>query len=312
LVHVRTRPRRQVDRAVFRPPRALGVITGGAFCAWAVVGSGLAANVAVGAPAEFKTFLAWAAAAVFGALALVFANWTYGVASMAYTVDRSTLTITWGFRHVVVPIETIQRMVPGRTLDEAHVHGLNWWGVHVGSADVKRIGFTLFYSTHGTPDELLYIVTTGESYALTVLDQAGFAEEIQGRAAMGPVGTHAQRATARGIAAFPFWRDHVAMMCVAASAVVCAALSAYVYGRYPGLPAVVQMDFPAFGGVVRVGNKSELLRLVYAGVGVFVTNSALGLVVHAKERAAGLWLFASGGMIQAVLLGAAVLAFSRA
>jgi hypothetical protein len=102
------------------------------------------------------------------------------------------------------------------------------------------------------------------------------------------------------------------MMCVAASAVVCAALSAYVYGRYPGLPAVVQMDFPAFGGVVRVGNKSELLRLVYAGVGVFVTNSALGLVVHAKERAAGLWLFASGGMIQAVLLGAAVLAFSRA
>ena len=65
------------------------------------------------------------------------------------------------------------------------MQGLNWWGCHVGHADVKRLGYTLFYSTHSSPDELLYIHTTQESYALTVLDQAWFAEEVQARAGHG-------------------------------------------------------------------------------------------------------------------------------
>ena len=310
-MHSGPRPRRELDRVIVRPPRALGVIAGAGLAAWALVFAGLSARVAIGSPAEFKTFLAWLMAGLLVVMAALFANWAYGVYAMAYEIDRDTLTIRWGFREVVIPIDTVQRMVPGRTLDEPKVEGLNWWGCHVGAADVKRIGYTLFYSTHSSPDELLYVVTTEESYALTVLDQAMFAEEVQARAAMGPVLAHHQRSGATGIAAFPFWRDRVAIVATAFGAIACAVLCGYVYTRYPGLPSVIQLSFPALNGVVTVGDKSELLKLAYLGVGIFLTNSVLGILVHARDRASGLWLLASGGMLQAVLFAAAVLAFER-
>lgn len=296
----------------FRPPRALGVIVGGAIVVWALACSALAFSVAAGAPAEFKTFLAWVAGILLLFLAAVFTNWTYSLATLSYVITGDALIISWGFRRVVVPIQNVQRMVPGRTLDEPDVQGLNWWGCHVGSADVPRIGYTLFYSTHSSPDELLYVVTDGEAYALTVLDQAAFAEEVQARAALGPVLGAAQRATATGLAALPFWRDRVALMAAMLSVLACAGLVGYVFAAYPGLPQVVQFEFPDLDGIVRIGNKVELLRIAYLGAGITAANLVLGVLLHARERAAGLWLLASAGMLQVVLLSAALVAFEQA
>jgi hypothetical protein len=288
------------------------VIVGGAFTAWALVAAVLAASVALGAQAEFKTFLAWGVCAAAVALALLFGNWAYGLLSLSYVVDRDALTIHWGFRRIIVPIAAIQRMIPGRTLDVAHVKGLNWWGCHVGGAEVKRVGFTLFFSTHSTPDELLYLVTTGEAYALTVLDQAAFAEEVQARAALAPVEEYSHRSSAGGLAALPFWRDRVAMLVLLLGALACAVLGSYVFSRYPGLPNVVELSFPALGGIVRVGDKGELLRIAYLGAGILAFNAVVGIALHARERAAGLWLLAASVMLQAVLFGAALLAYARA
>lgn len=314
-MHAGTRPRHDVGSraAVFHPPRALGVIVGAGFTAWAFVGSALAFSVVAGAEVELKTFLGWLIGAALALLGLVFLNWTYSVWSLAYVLDDQALTLRWGFRRVIIPIETIQRMVPGRTLDEPHISGLNWWGCHVGSADVKRLGFTIFYSTHNAPEELLYVVTTDESYGLTVVNQAAFAEEIQGRAVIGAtIGVLPQRSAATGVAALPFWRDRVAIMAVTLSAMACVLMVGYVYAEYPDLPNVVQLTFPDLGGVVRVGDKGELLHIAWLGAGVFVLNSVIGILFHARERAAGLWLIASGGMLQLVLLAAAITAFERA
>ena len=48
------------------------------------------------------------------------------------------------------------------------------------------------------------------------------------------------------------------------------------------------------------------------GGGIVAVNLALGFVLHARERAAGVWLLASAALIQAVLLAAAIVAFDRA
>ncbi|MGE3075857.1 MAG: PH domain-containing protein [Dehalococcoidia bacterium] len=312
MVHAGTRARRSLGPVEFRPPRALGVIVGGGLSAWAFVAAVLAAGVAVGADAEFKTFLAWAVCAAACGLGLLFANWAYAVGTMSYVVDNEALTIHWGFRRIVVPIAVIQRMIPGRTLDIAHIKGLNWWGCHVGGAEVKRVGFTLFFSTHSTPDELLYLVTTAEAYALTVLDQAGFAEEIQARAALAPMDDFSHRSSAEGIAAMPVWRDRTAAIIFGIGALLSLVLGSYVFASYPGLPDVVELSFPALGGIVRVGDKGELLRIAYLGAGILGFNAVVGVLLHARERAAGLWMLAASGMLQAVLFGAAVLAFSRA
>jgi hypothetical protein len=40
-------------------------------------------------------------------------------------------------------------------------------------------------------------------------------------------------------------------------------------------------------------------------------NLAFGIILHARERAAGLWTFASAGLLQVVLLVAAIAAIER-
>lgn len=313
-MHAGSPPRTAIDYdgTVFRPPRALGAITGGGIAAWAAALALICVAIAWDAPAEFSTFLAWLAAAVLAVVALAFFHWTYSLATLSYIVTRDSLVITWGFRRVVIPVENIQRMVPGRTVDHPHVDGVNWWGCHIGLADVRRIGYTLFYSTHSADDELLYVVTDGEAYALTVIDQAAFAEAIQARAALGPLDYSMHRAVATGMAALPFWRDHVAVIAASVAGVACAALAGYVFATYPGLPNVVQIAYPDLGGIVRVGDKSEFLRITQIGFGILLLNVVLGVLVHSRERAAGLWLLGSAAILQGILLVAAVAAFQQA
>lgn len=307
-MHPGPRTRNPVAPTVFRPPRALGVIIGSAFAGWGLVFGLLAARLAANSAVEFKTFLAWSAAAVLFLAAAGFFYWTINLVSLRYLIGDGALTIVWGARRVIIPVNSIQRIVPGRTLEEPHVSGLNWWGCHIGSAEVKRVGFTLFYSTHGTSDELLYLVTTDESYALTVHDQAAFAEQVQGRASLALATSTVQRSEATGIASLPVWRDRSALTAVLVSAVMTAALWAYLFWVYPGLPSVLQLSFPEPGAVARVGSRSALLAPAYLGAGILAVNTVVGIAVHARERAAGLWLLASGGLLQAVLLAAAVVA----
>lgn len=313
MVHAGTHPRRELTATIVRPPRAMGVIIGGAFAAWAAAVAVIAVNIAWGASPEFKTFLAWLVAAGALLLAALFAAWSYAVGSLAYVIRPDVLEIRWGWRRVVVPIASIQRLVPGRTLDPPEVQGLNWWGCHVGSGDVKRVGYTLFYSTHATPEELLYVVTDGEAYGLTVQDQAAFAEAIQARAALAPVEERGeQRSLGVGPAALPLWQDRVALWAVGIGGALCALVCGYVFASYPSLPEVVELSFPALGGIVRVGDRSELLDIAYLAAAVYAGNVVAGTALHAFERAAGLWLFASGALLQGVLLAAALIAFAQA
>lgn len=310
-MHASPRPRRPLGRAVFRPPRALGVITGGALAAWALVFALLATVAAAGAPAEFKTFLAWVVASVLFALAVLFGYWAYCLWTLTYTIERAALAIRWGFRTVLVPIDSIQRMVPGRTLTLGKVRGITWWGCHVGEVSIPRIGPTLVFSTHSAADEVLYILTGQNAYALTVLDQASFAEEIQQRAAMGPVIGRPPVSSISGVGSLSFWTDRVLIGGTALAALVCVILVGYVFSRYPGMPEVVPLNFPSFGGVARAGNKSEILRVAYLGAGILGANVVLGALAHHRERAAGVWLVATAVILQAVLLGAAIVAISR-
>ena len=290
----------------------MGAAVGIGAALWTLVMAALALSVGLTGPAEFKTFLAWLAAGALIVLTGTLLNWTYGVISLAYIVDSEEITVRWGFRRVVIPLETILRIVPGRTLDPARVHGLNWPGCRIGHADIPHIGYTLYYATNRKQDELLVLHTTQEAYAFSVLDQAAFAENVQARMAVTPLEQpHLQHAEATGISAIPFWRDPIAIASALLAVAACALLAGFVSFRYPGLPDVIQLNFPRFGALVRVGDKSEILKIVYLGVGVLVANLVVGVAVHARERAAGLWLLISGGILQAILIGAAILAIER-
>ncbi len=287
------------------------MFVGAAIAAWALAIAAFAIVIAAISEPELSTFIAWCISAIAICLAVLFIYWTYSLASLRYLVDRDAVTIRWGFHQVVVPIDAVIRLVPGRTIDPTRVSGLNWWGCHIGTADVKRVGYTLFYSTHSHADEILYLVTREESYALTVPDQAAFAEEIQDRAAMGPLRHVDHRSRVTGVAALPFFHDRLAMATAAFGVIPAVALCGYLFWAYPGLPNVIQIAFPSLGSVVRVGDKSALLKIAYLGLAILAMNSLLGVILHTRERAAGIWLFSAGGLLQSILLGAAVVAIQR-
>ena len=153
----------------FKPPRAVGTLVGGGFAVWCFVVSlalvlrGLAADVSLGIVSLYGL------ATVFFFLGLLFVYWTYSLGTLRYGLDRNALSITWGDIRQVVPISQIERLVPGRELENPHIAGVSWLGHHVGRSEVEGgIGNTLFYSTHRSPEDLLYVVTPTQSYAISV------------------------------------------------------------------------------------------------------------------------------------------------
>jgi PH (Pleckstrin Homology) domain-containing protein len=293
----------------FRPPRALGTMFGGGIAAWCFILTaalsvrGATLDIALGTIALYVT------ATVFFFIGVLFAYWTYSLGTMRYVLDRNVLTITWGDIRQLVPMSQIERLVPGRELPAPHVAGVSWLGHHVGRAEVEGgIGAALVYSTHRTPDDLLYVVTANGSYAISVEDEVAFAEAVQAQQRLGSLVSVAQAPDRLYLAAQPFWEDRAAQLLALAAFGMFFTMFAYIYRQYPNLPASIALPFPQLSGVTRIGSKSELLKLPAAGIILLLVNLGIGFVAHSWERMVGYVLLIAAISAEAILLAAAIIA----
>ncbi|HYM15859.1 MAG TPA: PH domain-containing protein [Dehalococcoidia bacterium] len=293
----------------FRPPRTVGTLVGGSIAAWclivavALVVRGLTQDVAL------AVISLYVVASLFFFLALLFAYWTYSLGTLRYALDRNALTITWGDIRQMVPLSQIERLVPGRELPNPHIAGVSWLGHHVGHAGIDGgIGDTLFYSTHRSPRDLLYVVTPNQSYALSVDDEVAFAEAVQQQQRLGSLVAVPQAPERLYLAAQPFWEDRTAQVLAVAAIATFFVMFGYVYRQYPGLPPSIALSFPQLSGVTRVASKSELLKLPMTGVGLLLLNLGLGFVAHSWERMVGYVLLLAAIGAEGILLAAAIIA----
>ena len=293
----------------FRPPRMLGSLVGGALAAWcfivtaALVVRGVTIDINIGVIALYVV------ASIFFFMGLLFSYWTYSLGTLRYTLDRNALTIIWGDIRQMVPLSQIERLVPGRELHSPHVAGVSWLGHHVGHAQVEGgIGDTLFYSTHQSPADLLYVITPNQSYAISVDDEVAFAEAVQAQQRLGSLTAVPQAPERLYLASQPFWEDRAAQGLALTAFATFFAMFAYVYHQYPGLPASVALSFPHLNGVTRVASKSELLKLPMTGVGLLLVNLALGFIAHSWERMVGYVLLLAAIGVEGILLAAAIIA----
>jgi hypothetical protein len=295
----------------FRPPRAVGTVVGGILAAWcfavtiALSVRGATADVSLGIIALFVI------ATVFFFIGLLFVYWTYSLGTLRYTIDRNALTIAWGDIRQTVPLPQIDRLVPGRELPNPHVAGVSWLGHHIGRSRVEGgIGDTLFYSTHRSPADLLYIVTPSQSYAISVEDEVAFAEALQGQQRLGSLISVPQAPDRAYLAAQPFWDDRIAQLLALAAFAAFFAMFGYVYQQYPGLPETIPLSFPELNGVTRIGEKNELLKLPLTGIGLLLVNLALGFAAHSWERMVGYVLLVAAIGAECMLLAAAIIALN--
>jgi len=294
----------------YQPPRALGLLVGSALALWSagvayvLFAFALEAGVGVGA------LLSYTGAAVLTTLAILFGFWTHALATLSYGIDRNGLLITWGPTRQVVPLGDIERLVPGTAVGVPPIRGISWLGHHVGRGEIDRIGEVMFYSTHQGPEQVLYVMTSQRTYAISVEDPHAFAREIQLRQELGPTASVSPHVEREGTAAQPFWEDDRARVMVLGALGACLLLWIYVVQRYASLPPTLTVSFPpgASSGLVSLSGREALFALPRSATAILAINFAVGVVAHASSRVAGYILFGVAGLAQFAMLAGIALA----
>lgn len=243
------------------------------------------------------------------ALALV-AYWLYSLVSMRYIVNRNGLVITCGATKQIIPMTSIQQLIPGagRAL-EGRMQGIHWPGFWLGHGHLAGLGLTLFYATVPLEEQIL-VVTPTLTYAISPADKEAFTQAFEARRQLGPLKLWNQESQPARFATWNIWSDRPAHILLGLGLLLAAALFAYLCWRYPGLPATVPLHFDTTGAVDRSGARRSLFVLPVIGLLIWGANGVLGLILRSRERVAA-YLLWGGTLLAQVLLGLALSTLMR-
>jgi hypothetical protein len=294
----------------YQPSRALGLLVGTVLGLWTTAVGLVLLDNGISSGIGMEGVLSYSVALAAGGLALLFAFWTYSLATLSYALDRNGLAIVWGSTRQVIPLGAIERLVPGTSVGVPRVSGVSWWGHHVGRAEIDRIGEVLFYSTHQSAAQVLYVMTSERNYAISVDDPASFAQHIQLRQDMGPTTEVTHHVERTGSMMQSFWDDKVAITLVAVALLAGMAVWAQVALGYADLPTTLALHFPPteVTPIVTVVSRDAILELPRVASVVLVVNLVLGVLLHGWERLAGYVLFLAATAVQIALIAAYAIA----
>ena len=302
-----------------RPQRLPGMLVAAAA---ALLSLGLALALAVKGsswPISFPQFLAYTGAGLLAVLALVFAFWTYACASLRYRLDRSGLTINWGPLKHFVPLDRIKGLVQGRGEHRPRSRGLNWWGHHIGRGRAEGLGEVLFFSTHRSPEDLVYVRTADATYALSPHNPLRFmaeAERLQQAPRPGrepgqtPVRPGAVQRSF--LAAHPIWADRVAQWLAAAGVLLNLSLWGYLFAVYQDLSREIAIQFPPIGEITELHSRREIFKIPGTATALLAANLVAGLGFEWRERAATYLLLSGAVFLQVIFWIGAVIAVLNA
>lgn len=291
----------------FKPRRWLGVLVGLSVVAGSAFISVLMARRLAQEPLSLTTLAVGGITLALVIMALLFTYWCYGCFTLHYYLDRNRLTIRWAFIRQYIPLHLIQSLIRGEDLpNPSRIKGVSWPGHHVGIGWVEGLGDTLFYTTHRSLGELLYVVTPSMAYAISVIDPVEFASEIQKRKHLGPLEPSSTRARRWPLEALPFWRDPVVQSLLFIAFVLNLALFSYVFYLLPSLPTLTPTHLTPTGSVTQVGWRWELVTLPANAFFLLASDTFLGIFSHDKERLLTYLFLGTGLLIQVLFWVAAV------
>jgi hypothetical protein len=206
---------------------------------------------------------------------LVYALW-----SLRYHLHRDALTIFWGAIQHVIPMGSIREVVRGAELEgQIEVRGVRWPGHLLGRGQIEGVGPTRFYATEPATSQLL-VVTPPLAYGISPANAEGFLDAFEIRQRMGPLHLVSHEQRQPGFLSWPFWRDQLAHLSLGLGLLLNVALFGYLCWRYPALAQIDMFKLPAIG------------------LGVWIVNASLGVVIHARQRVAAHLLWAGAVAVQ--------------
>ena len=250
-------------------------------------------------------FLAFAiVVSIFAVVLMVY--WLYGLLSLSYILDRNGLVIRWGGLRKVVPMGTIERIVPAEALHvPMRFYGVAWPGYRVGRGYVKGLGSLRVYATGPLRNQLL-VITPSQIYGISPSNPQAFLADFDRRAGLGIVHRMEQITHRSAWASLPIWTDRQAQALIFAGFMINLWLVAYVCNAYPELPRILPLHFDSLGEVDRVGERAELFILPLIGWIVQMFDTLAGLLLHPRQTAGSYLLFVATILVQALLWAAVV------
>lgn len=264
-----------------------------------------------GWPISFPQFMAYAGAGMLAVVAALFAFWTWACAGMRYYLDRAGLTIHWGPIRHFVSIDRIEALSAGRGEHRPRISGLSWWGYHVGRGYVEGLGRVLFFSTHRSPEDLVYVRTPDATYALSPQDPGRFIAEARRFQSAGKP-SRPSGVERHPLSAHPLWSDGIAQTLALAAVLINVALWGYLFAVYPDLNNQITIEFPPLGDIATLHARSEILKIPATATAMLVVNLLAGLAFQRKERAATYLLLSGTIFFQTLFVVAAVIAVINA
>ena len=290
----------------YRPPNDLGLRIGGLLTLGALALALLLLALGVKRELGFTGWLAYCGAAVSVAVALLFGYWTWALETLTYHLDRNALLIRWGHTQQVIPLGSIERLVPASAVGLPQVRGVVWWGSQIGRGEVASLGSVLCYATDRAPEEMLYVVTPRQTYAISVTDPQEFARQVLIRQELGPTAQLEHQARRTGPQAL-LTDDRLGLaltgLAIAGGALVWLQLAL----RHGSVPATLPLHVLA-SEAADIVTRPALLEIGRSASVILVIGLVLGLLVHGRDRFAGRLVLAAAVVVQAIFLAATAIA----
>jgi len=227
--------------------------------------------------------------------------WYIGFLSLHYHMDRNALTIASTAGRQVIPLQMIQRIVPGSQLAiSQNFHGIGWPGYLKGTMRLKNLGPLLVHSTEPLERQLVVITDTA-CFGISPMRQQQFLEDFGVRRLLGPIREVKPMLERGRLTTWPIWRDRWLWVILLTALVANAALFGLIAERWAGLPERLPLHFDVQGMVDRIDAKEGLLVVPTIGALTLLVNTLLGGLLHRKERLASFLLAFSALGIQWVL-----------
>lgn len=286
------------------------ILLGGA-CGAAIIGMVLAFDRwcflrLLAAPVDLTLFFLAFALVLSVFFVTLMAYWLYGLLSLSYVLDRNGLVIRWGPLRQVVPMGSIERIVPAKA---AHARkwfcGVAWPGYRAGTGYIRDLAPLRVYATRSLRDQLL-VITPSQVYGISPGNPRAFLADFDVRARLGVVHQTEQITHRSRWASLPIWTDRWAQALIVAGFLINLWLFAYVCDAFPELPRILPLHFDRLGEVDRVGARTELFRLPFIGWIAQIFDTLAGLLLHRKQPSGAYLLFVAAVLVQALLWAAVV------
>ncbi|MCU0495241.1 MAG: PH domain-containing protein [Chloroflexaceae bacterium] len=224
--------------------------------------------------------------------------------TMAYTLDRNGLYISWLGNRAVVPmtqIESIDSGGSGMRLPWRPVQGIGYyWGE--GRTGGGR-PLHLFTTRH--PKHALLVHTAGASYAISPNDAGTFVQDLEQLRRLGVI-QQLNATVERGRFFFyDFWKDRTVRLALLLTLFIALLSLGLLALRYPMLPPIIELRFNAAGEVVDLRPKYQVLFLPMAALVVSLMNLGLGLSLYQRQPA-GARLLQLGSVLVQFLFSVAI------